>query len=113
MKINPENFIPFDVDEYQEWTKTTAVYPPEKALDYLTLGLNSESGEIAGKVKKIIRDETDLSLEIISEIGDCLWYIAQLASFFGIPLSKVFEENRKKLEKRKLENKIHGSGDNR
>lgn len=113
MKINPENFIPFDVDEYQEWTKTTAIFPEEKSMEYLAIGLGSEAGEVQGKIKKIIRDGTDLSVETISELSDCLWYIAQLALLFNVPLSKVFEINRKKLEKRKLENQLHGSGDNR
>ena len=42
--------------DYQVWTRTTAIYPKEKALDYLGLGLCSEAGEVAGKLKKKIRD---------------------------------------------------------
>ena len=59
-------------------------YPREQAIIYPTLGLTGEAGEVANKVKKIIRDGTNknnenLVQEISAEIGDCLWYIAVLA----------------------------------
>ena len=67
-----------DLDMYQQVAKTTAIYPREQAIIYPTLGLTGEAGEVANKVKKIIRDGTienheGLIQEISSEIGDCLW----------------------------------------
>ena len=107
-----------DIDMYQKVALTTAIYPREQAIIYPTLGLTGEAGEVANKVKKIIRDGSDknddsLVSEIKSEIGDCLWYIAVLANDFNIKLSDIASANLEKLEKRKQKGTIHGSGDNR
>ena len=107
-----------DLDMYQQVAKTTAIYPREQAIIYPTLGLTGEAGEVANKVKKIIRDGSNskdekLVSEIKSEIGDCLWYIAVLASDFDIKLSDIASANLEKLEKRKEKGTIHGSGDDR
>ena len=107
-----------DLDMYQKVALTTAIYPREQAIIYPTLGLTGEAGEVANKVKKIIRDGSDskdekLVSEIKAEIGDCLWYIAVLASDFDIKLSDIASANLEKLEKRKEKGTIHGSGDNR
>jgi len=107
-----------DLDMYQQVAKTTAIYPREQAIIYPTLGLTGEAGEVANKVKKIIRDGSDskderLVSEIKSEIGDCLWYIAVLASDFDIKLSDIASSNLEKLEKRKEKGTLHGSGDDR
>ena len=107
-----------DLDMYQKVALTTAIYPREQAIIYPTLGLTGEAGEVANKVKKIIRDGSDknddsLVSEIKSEIGDCLWYIAVLASDFNIKLSDIASSNLEKLEKRKQKGTIHGSGDDR
>ena len=107
-----------DLDLYQKVALTTAIYPREQAIIYPTLGLTGEAGEVANKVKKIIRDGSDknddsLVSEIKSEIGDCLWYIAVLANDFNIKLSDIASANLEKLEKRKQKGTIHGSGDNR
>ena len=107
-----------DLDMYQKVAKTTAIYPREQAIIYPTLGLTGEAGEVANKVKKIIRDGSDskdekLVSEIKAEIGDCLWYIAVLADDFNIKLSDIASANLEKLAIRKKNNTIHGSGDNR
>ena len=107
-----------DLDMYQKVALTTAIDPREQAIIYPTLGLTGEAGEVANKVKKIIRDGSDskdekLVSEIKSEIGDCLWYIAVLASDFDIKLSDIASANLEKLEKRKEKGTIHGSGDDR
>src|SRR5210317_169094 len=107
-----------DLDMYQQVAKTTAIYPREQAIIYPTLGLTGEAGEVANKVKKIIRDGSNskdekLVSEIKAEIGDCLWYIAVLANDFDIKLSDIASANIEKLEKRKEKGTIHGSGDNR
>ena len=107
-----------DLDMYQKVALTTAIYPREQAIIYPTLGLTGEAGEVANKVKKIIRDGSDskdekLVSEIKSEIGDCLWYIAVLANDFNIKLSDIASANIEKLAIRKSKGTIHGSGDNR
>ena len=107
-----------DLDMYQKVALTTAIYPREQAIIYPTLGLTGEAGEVANKVKKIIRDGSNfkdekLVSEIKAEIGDCLWYIAVLASDFDIKLSDIASANIEKLATRKSKGTIHGSGDNR
>ena len=107
-----------DLDMYQQVAKTTAIYPREQAIIYPTLGLTGEAGEVANKVKKIIRDGTNkndegLVQDLSAEIGDCLWYIAVLADDIGIKLSDIANINLEKLHKRKEKGTIHGSGDNR
>jgi NTP pyrophosphatase (non-canonical NTP hydrolase) len=105
-------------DIYQEKTGETAMYPPDKAIEYLTLGLCSEAGEVAGKLKKIIRDhdgviDEGLAQKLSLEIGDVLWYVAQLATTLGLQLSEIAEDNLNKLAARKMQGTIKGSGDNR
>ena len=107
-----------DLDMYQKVALTTAIYPREQAIIYPTLGLAGEAGEVANKVKKIIRDGSDskdekLVSEIKAEIGDCLWYIAVLANDFDIKLSDIASANIEKLALRQKNNTIHGSGDDR
>ena len=107
-----------DLDMYQKVALTTAIYPREQAIIYPTLGLTGEAGEVANKVKKIIRDGSNskdekLVSEIKAEIGDCLWYIAVLADDFDIKLSDIASANLEKLANRKKKGTIHGSGDTR
>jgi NTP pyrophosphatase (non-canonical NTP hydrolase) len=107
-----------DFTEYQELASKTAIFPIEKGLEYCTLGLASEAGEVAGKVKKIIRDKSGvMSTEdgdaIAAEIGDCLWYLANLCDVLMIPMDQVAKYNLWKLEDRMKRNAIKGSGDNR
>lgn len=106
------------LNDYQKKASLTAQYPKDKALEYLCLGLCSEAGEVAGKLKKIIRDNNsvlseDKKFEIVSELGDVLWYLAQLASTLDVPMDVVAHENITKLFDRKARNAISGSGDSR
>ncbi len=98
-------------NEYQEKCKSTAIYPKKDAIAYLSLGLVSEAGEVAGKVKKQIRDGTVSN--VASEIGDVLWYAARLADELDLSLAEIAEENMMKLLDRKARGVIGGSGDNR
>ena len=107
-----------DLDMYQQVAKQTAIYPREQAIIYPTLGLTGEAGEVANKVKKIIRDDGNkinegLVQEISAEIGDVLWYIAVLADDIGCKLSDIANANLVKLANRKEKGTIHGSGDKR
>ena len=104
---------------YEMKAGQTAIFPKYKALEYLALGLTSEAGEVAGKVKKLIRDGEDMEgfelkkIAIASEIGDVLWYCAMLAKEVGVPLNDIMKDNLKKLHGRKVRGTLHGSGDNR
>lgn len=107
-----------DFNQYQFRTSLTARYPQDSALEYLVLGLTSEAGEVAGKLKKIIRDDkgrlTELNKEsLAAEVGDVLWYCAQLAKHLDMNLSSIAANNLKKLESRLERGTIGGSGDNR
>lgn len=85
-------------------------------LTYTALGLSGEAGEIANKVKKCVRgdyDPTDMPDILEDEIGDVLWYLAQLCEVLGLSLSDIAEENLRKLQSRQDRNVLQGSGDNR
>ena len=104
---------------YQEKACETAIFPKKQAMEYLTLGLTGESGEIANKVKKFIRDGAVKDeylakrIEIGYEIGDVLWYCAVLAEELEMNLGHIMEKNLEKLADRHKRGKISGSGDNR
>jgi len=106
-------------DLYEQQAGETAIFPKDKALEYLALGLTSEAGEVAGKVKKLIRDGEDVEgfelkkIAIASEIGDVLWYCAMMAKEVGVPLNTIMQENLSKLHSRKERGTLQGSGDNR
>ena len=106
-------------DFYEMKAGQTAIFPKSQALEYLALGLTSEAGEVAGKVKKLIRDGEDVEgfelkkMAIASEVGDVLWYCAMLAKEVGVPLNDIMKDNLKKLHGRKVRGTLHGSGDNR
>lgn len=107
-----------NANDYQKRTLDTAIYPQAGTgaaieLYYLALGLTSEAGEVAGKVKKMIRDGQMDTAGMIHEIGDVLWYAARLADALGFTLEDVMRINYAKLMKRKDSNVISGSGDNR
>ena len=105
--------------EYQNLALSTAIYPMMYKKVYPALGLCGEAGEVAEKIKKVIRDGVDYGYEeefkadLTKELGDVLWYVAALASDLDISLDDVAENNLLKLASRKKRNKIGGSGDNR
>ena len=107
-----------DVNAYQAAAKETAIYPKETGILYTTLGLTGEAGEVADKVKKIIRDhggemDDDARESIMLELGDVLWYVANLTTELGYTLRDVAGANIQKLSDRQQRNKLHGSGDTR
>ena len=107
-----------NLDEYQIKATATAIYPEDQAIQYLTLGLVSEAGEVAGKLKKIIRDRNGVigvyeKGVIADELGDVLWYIACLAVELNITMSTIAENNISKLQDRQSRGVIGGSGSQR
>ncbi len=108
-----------DFTDYQQKSKQTAKYPViGHAVIYPTLGLTNEAGEVAGKVKKIFRDKEGVVSEtdreaLKAELGDVLWYLAQVATEFGLSLDEIAEYNIAKLLDRQARGKIQGDGDNR
>lgn len=105
-------------DEYQSAAHETAIYPRDVALAYVTMGLVGEAGEIANKAKKIYRDHGGVMSEsdkrvLAEELGDVLWYCAELASLLDFDFSRVAEVNIAKLRSRQDRGKLGGSGDNR
>lgn len=109
--------------EYQLESAKTAIYPESgegtiAGVVYTTLGLAGEAGEIPNKVKKILRDNGGvITPEVVEavgkEIGDVLWYVANLASELGLSLERVAEGNLVKLGSRMERGVLTGSGDDR
>jgi NTP pyrophosphatase (non-canonical NTP hydrolase) len=82
------------------------------------LGLCGEAGEVADKVKKVLRDgagefNSEQKQAIAMELGDVLWYVSQLADELGFGLEAIAEANLEKLQSRAARNVISGSGDQR
>ncbi|HTP01017.1 MAG TPA: nucleoside triphosphate pyrophosphohydrolase family protein [Anaerolineales bacterium] len=105
--------------EYQERARQTAKYPViGHAVIYPTLGLTNEAGEVSGKIKKIFRDKggivSDADLAALrAELGDVLWYLAQVSTELGLSLDEIAEHNIAKLLDRQARGKIQGDGDDR
>jgi len=105
--------------EYQEEARKTAIYPnKDNNFIYPTLGLVGEAGEVAEKIKKVIRDDDGVvseekRAEVTKELGDVLWYIANLSKELSISLEEVASKNIEKLQSRQQRGELHGSGDNR
>ena len=107
-----------EINDYQRMALETAIYPEEQRIIYPTLGLTGEAGEVADKVKKVLRDNNgefapEKRQQIMMELGDVLWYCATLASDLGYSLQDVCQANYDKLKSRQQRDKIHGEGDNR
>lgn len=106
------------LNEYQEAALQTAIYPESMRINYPTLGLCGEAGEVADKVKKVYRDHNgEFSDEqrkaIMLETSDVLWYCAVLAHDIGFTLDEVGKANIEKLASRQRRGKINGEGDYR
>jgi len=99
--------------EYQHKAVSFAVYPATHKVLYPTLGLCGESGEVAEKVKKQVRDGVFNRHEVAKELGDVLWYLTNVCNDIGYNLEEIAKMNIEKLDSRKDRNKIQGSGDNR
>ena len=126
------------LDEYQNKATDTAIYPGQGTalgMVYCALKLNGEAGELAEHIGKAIRDDDFLYVYrdesgfscadvehplrakrqdlVVKEVGDCLWYLANICNELDIDLSDAAEINLEKLASRKERNVLQGSGDNR
>ena len=107
-------------NDYQKQALKTVISSGDEFKDLLhwVLGMNGEAGEVAEKVKKIIRDkggevsQADKE-ELAKELGDVLWYVAVFAHDLGVSMDKIAEQNLDKLRSRKERGVLGGSGDNR
>ena len=107
-----------DLSEYQRQSRRTAEYPREAWLAYPALGLAGEAGEVAEHAKKAIRDDEgkvsdERKAAMAKELGDVLWYVAQLATELGLDLDEIAGQNLEKLLSRQARGVLSGSGDDR
>jgi NTP pyrophosphatase (non-canonical NTP hydrolase) len=104
------------INEFDDYQQESIKFRLDAAdsLEYTVLGLSSEAGEIAGKVKKYLRGDGPLNTnDLQKELGDVLWYCANLADIIGYNLSQVALNNLTKLQDRKDRKVLQGQGDNR
>lgn len=115
----PASRTPMTFEDYQKESRRTVRYPDAgHNFIYPTLGLSGEAGEVAEKIKKVIRDKNgvidpETRNAIAKELGDVLWYVSQLATELGIGLEDVARGNIEKLFSRLERGTLHGDGDER
>jgi NTP pyrophosphatase (non-canonical NTP hydrolase) len=107
-----------ELSDYQRESRRTAEYPREAWLAYPALGLAGEAGEVAEHAKKAIRDDAgkvsdERRVAMSRELGDVLWYVAQLASELDLNLDEIAAQNLEKLFSRQARGVLSGSGDDR
>ena len=107
-----------ELSEYQRRSRATAGYPREAWLTYPALGLAGEAGEVAEHVKKVVRDDDavvtpERRAAMERELGDVLWYLAQLATELDLDLDDIAQGNLDKLASRQRRGVLSGSGDDR
>jgi NTP pyrophosphatase (non-canonical NTP hydrolase) len=108
------------LNEYQKKARETAHYPRQEGREWIypALGLAGEAGEVADKIKKVLRDHDGIVSDdrreaLKKELGDVLWYVAQLSTELNIELDDVAQTNLEKLFSRMERGVISGDGDNR
>jgi NTP pyrophosphatase (non-canonical NTP hydrolase) len=105
------------LQDYQQLAKETAVFPKGNEKSYVALGLAEEAGEVAGVVKRLMREdaisEEELRNKLVKEMGDVLWYLAAVGWVFGVTLEEVARTNLAKLDDRAKRGVLKGSGDDR
>jgi len=107
-----------ELSDYQRLSRRTAEYPREAWLAYPALGLAGEAGEVAEHAKKAIRDDggevvAERRAAMAKELGDVLWYVAQLATELELDLDEIAHANLEKLLSRQRRGVLSGSGDER
>ena len=103
-----------DFNEFQREATKTVSYPKSQAVFYPILGLVGEAGEVANKLKKVLREDERATYDSLpDELGDVLWYIAAICTDLGVDLGEVADKNIQKLRDRQARGVIKGSGDKR
>lgn len=102
------------LDTYSDWVEGKILTKGNDRIFENTLGLVGEAGEVAEKVKKMVRDKSRYSNEeLLNELGDVLFYTTALANLYGGTLKSIIELNMEKLDGRMERGTLRGSGDNR
>jgi NTP pyrophosphatase (non-canonical NTP hydrolase) len=109
---------PLTFNGYQAAARSTAIYPKEIGLAYTALGFAGEAGEVADKIKKVYRDcggvlDNTARAVITKEVGDVLWYAANLLDELGVTMEDCALGNLEKLAGRAARGTLQGSGDDR
>ena len=104
---------PMTMNDYQRLAAETAIYSSAHRLLYPALGLAGEAGEVANKIKKMLRDNKFDREGVAAELGDVLWYVAALARDLNVDMQDIAKQNLDKLYSRKERGTIGGNGDNR
>tara|TARA_R110000744_G_scaffold139937_2_gene251092 strand:- start:249 stop:578 length:330 start_codon:yes stop_codon:yes gene_type:complete len=107
-----------NIQNYQVWSRRTAIYPAGVAVQYTALGLAGEVGEICNEIKKVYRDDDGVvtakrRADLVDEFGDVFWYLARVTDELNIDMQDVLERNIAKLEDRLARDVLSGSGGNR
>lgn len=102
-----------DWDWFQAECMKTAIYPEQHGLQYTALGMASEAGEVAGKIKKYMRDGVIDDMATAMEVFDVLWYCAAFLDELGYDMSEVVYKGFEKLRSRQERGTLGGSGDSR
>lgn len=108
-----------DFRQYESSPALQHVVGKDEYVTYiLSLGLTEEAGEVAGKIKKLFRNNDgvvteELRQDIKKELGDVLWYLTKLGHHFGMTLEEIAVANVEKLNSRMQRGTIKGEGDNR
>jgi NTP pyrophosphatase (non-canonical NTP hydrolase) len=91
-----------NLNEYQEFCKSTAKKFDSSEIEILTwgLGIAGEAGDVASCIKKTVSHQNDVREGIKENLGDTLWYASMICSYFGWDLEEVLNENMAKLKKR-------------
>ena len=104
---------PMDLNAYQKAAERTAIYASKHAILYPALGLAGEAGEVANKVKKMMRDNEFDKEGVTQELGDCMWYIAAMCNDLNVSMADLALANLEKLLDRKSRGTLKGNGDKR
>jgi NTP pyrophosphatase (non-canonical NTP hydrolase) len=98
-----------DFESYQKKALRTdrvpARHSPDDALSLIVpmLGLAGETGQLLSEYKKHLRDGEAHRLfkeRVCEELGDLLWYVANVASKFGLTLDEIAATNLAKVQAR-------------
>lgn len=105
-------------EDYDDLVRVSKIYPKNRVIEYPVLGICGETGEVAEKVKKVIRDnhnkyDAATKAAILKELGDVLWYLVAAAQDLGYSFDDVIANNMAKVTNRIETKTQHGEGDNR